>query len=640
MGGDVVAEEVVLDGSSGVLGDQLTLQFEPGVSPTYCPPPSGPNPAGITVIGPASGPPLELTVVNLGVDGSTCPGDRDVVHAVDANLTLQHALVEYSSGTLLTGSSDGIWRLDFSRVQGGTAPIVDASGPTVFMEGVELSSHDVTGRPLIDVGSGGGVHASSSAIFGNLIRGGEPLIRAGGLFHLHHAVLAGNVVLGAPLIETDLVGNQQMVRLSKTVVSRNRLLVADATAAPAAAPAMPPLGTVSPNDLCLPFAASTVGYVQRPVPQSTGGVGDYPIFAVTGGDQLPRRLVLLVSNYFVENELGAGGALIAASGAMEFLDLALVHNTVAGFGAPLLREEGASTSVRLSTARNLIDGPSSLSLNGGVFHVETSLDSLDDSGLVFFDDIASLPGVPGPLLPLRSALVSPFMPESETTTWDDCQRVLASCPNHADCGSLEAGGVDQACALDAAIRYVADPGLSELTTTWPWKSGWFTAVDRTALAGAEGIACGAQAVPFDEVFQPFHEGDGDNFTTLVDCNNEDFGIQPSLPEYDGFSSIYCTEVQGDCYTCPEGSQEPPGDDDDDDSASDDDDAGQDDDDAGDDDDSGDDDDAGGDRVEPGPACLSSGCGVAYRCSDGSVAFLPFLLMPAARRRRRRSVRRR
>ncbi len=631
MGGDPLTEDIVLDGADGNLGEAITLQFEPGVEPTYCPPASGPSGAGITLTGPP-GDALAVTIVNLSVDGPSCAGSRDVVQVVDADATLQLASLVGLDGSLLTGSGSSVWRIDFSRVQGGTAPIAIGVGPALFVEGSEFSNHAVVGS-LIDLTGGGGFHASSSAIFANVSEA-APLLRADDLFHLHHTVLSGNVVVGAPLVSSALEGDQRLVKLEKTVVSRNRLLASGATVSAAPAPAQAPVGAISGGDFCLPFGASSTPYLSRAVPTATGAPFDAPLFAVTGNDLFERRLVVMVSTFVVENEVGSGGALVASTGSNRFLDVALVHNTVAGLDAPLLREDGQSSTIRLSTARNLIDGPSSMALVGGVYHVETSLDSLDDSGAAFTAALAGIPGIPGPLLPLRSA-PGTFLEDAVTGGWSDCEKVLANCPNQTDCDALEVNGVDLACSLDAAIRYVPDPTRADLSTTWPWKSTWFGG-DRTAFAGATGISCGARDLIFDEVFQPLHQGDGDGFTTLVDCDNDRSDIQPSLPEYDGFSSIYCSEVVGDCYTCPEGSEEPPVEGDDDDSGGDDDDSALDDDDVGsDDDDSGspvDDDDAGGSVVLP-EACVGSGCGVAYHCSEGSVAFLPLLMVPAFRRRR-------
>jgi hypothetical protein len=634
-GNDPVIEDVVIDNTTGVFGSSMVIDFEPGNYPTYCPPASSPNPFGISMQGPPGNNLTALRISNLRFDGATCPGaTRDLISVVDIDLTVTLASVEANAGVVLSGSG-GVWQIQNSRFQAGTEPLIAASGATIVLEGVEVSNYDLTGASLIDNGSfGGGVSASSSAVFGNVVRGDVPLVRTGGAYRLHHSMVAGNVVLGAPLVALTMAGSQRVLRLEKSVVSRNRLLRSSTSVQAAPAASMPDVGLSIPGDLCFPFASTAVPFLGRDLPDAQGTAFDGPLFALSGDSQSTRRLALLVSNFFVENELGGGGALLELSGPMADLDVFLIHNTVDAMGVPLVRDDGQGSGTSLSTARNLIVGESSLALAGGLDHAESSLDWLDDSGTVFTDDLTDLTGLLGPSSALRDAGLPVFLPESETSTWSHCTRVLANCPNQTDCSSIPDQGLDLACALDAAIRYMPNPALDGLISTWPWESGWF-GDHRTAAAGATGIACGGHAPPFDRVLDPVPTGDGDTFTTLVDCDNEDPDIKPRLPEYDGYSSPYCDpDADDDCYTCPEGSQWPPPDDDDD--AIDDDDA-VDDDDSGppvDDDDSGPpvDDDDDSTTTEIRESCTTSGCGVSYSCRDGKIVFLPMLLIPLRRRR--------
>jgi hypothetical protein len=191
------------------------------------------------------------------------------------------------------------------------------------------------------------------------------------------------------------------------------------------------------------------------------------------------------------------------------------------------------------------------------------------------------------------------------------------------------------CALDAAAEYLpAAATLAAMSVPWPW-NGEFdlrsVSGPEGAVAGATGWWCGQHLFPWDRfIFGTKERGDGDPWTTLFDCDNDDETVTPVLPAEDGIETEDCRRLEDGCYECPDGTEVS---DDDDSTELDDDDSTQ----------TTDDDDSSGaeDPVpEPGTTrfevsgCSTSGCGIGYHCDEGViVALIPALALGWRIRRR-------
>jgi hypothetical protein len=203
---------------------------------------------------------------------------------------------------------------------------------------------------------------------------------------------------------------------------------------------------------------------------------------------------------------------------------------------------------------------------------------------------------------------------------------------------FDCSGINWYCALDEAAAYVPTPAFRDAVSfPWPWRGDLDLSdvlENDGEVPGATGWRADAHDFPWD-VLRPASQdnGDGDTFTTLLDCNNENSLIVPILPEEDGITTPDCRPTEGGCYECPDGTEV------------------TDDDDAIDDDDAVDDDDSAPEDPTPEPAptpdpgdddtslktgCAVTGCGVPYRCVDGQPvpAWLSLLLAPLGLRRRR------
>lgn len=426
-----------------------------------------------------------------------------------------------------------------------------------------------------------------------------------------------------------------------------------------------------------------------PAPYSTranpfGGLveGDGPLLRVEGpqAGALSHRLGIFRS-FFVQNEIGSA-ALISTDAAVASPQIDLIHNTVADNGqATLMSMDAAAPATMLVSARNLfieslgnVPTAPMVQLPSYVRSVTSTMNVAPAGVSWVTPGWGTMFEVTGPDVTFSS---SEFVDSGWLRALAPCMRFQQVCPASAAADCPQGPWPDVPCAVDAAVEYVPTPAfVAALGTPWPWDTGFFEPSYSQGgdAPGATGWSCSPPWNPLDRYLElritPL--GDGDGAPDLLDCDNDDASLVPSLPDYDGYSSVEC--APGTCFVCPEGSI-PVGDDDssvgDDDSAAGDDDSGMGDDDtnvgdddshpgdddsatgdddsaSGDDDTaSGDDDSAAGGGAEGdgglqhslSEGCSAQGVGAAYYCSatagnDVPGALSLVALVAGARRRRR------
>lgn len=411
------------------------------------------------------------------------------------------------------------------------------------------------------------------------------------------------VLDGGSLLHFFLGGDGQSASLWAGELSRNRLLgTGTATPGPLLSPQE---SLLSLDDFCLNGGSQGEEYASRPDLVTTGEPSSAPlvIFEAQGGSLGARATIS--RSFVVENEYGAETGLIRSEGSGASRQLALLHNTFSALQGPLVAGDGGSDS-RLVAARNLYAEAPDYELGASWSSVELTLEAMPDP-----TGWASGVGVDGIVGPALSSTSSPFTPVAEVVGWSSCERVMAACPNITDCGSLMASGIEQECALDRARSYLtSSSSAAALENPWPWENSAFVSGGPASVPGATGWTCSELSGPWD-LLGPGPLGDGDGWSSTVDCDNEDASVIPSLPDPNGIDSPDCIELAGDCYSCPDGSNIIGG---------------------------GDDDDTGSalDCADTPDSCVPTGClgcGVPLVAGPG-VALLPLLLLPLGLRRRR------
>jgi hypothetical protein len=359
----------------------------------------------------------------------------------------------------------------------------------------------------------------------------------------------------------------------------------------------------------------------------TGNAGSGSVILLEGSEGAGASALAIMKAFIVENEGSPEGAFLRTEGSLPGFQLALIHTTIAG--SPVILDASVGgPGARFSSARNiLLDSPSATVGSG--WEVEVTMDQAipnQQGWLAQFDGVSGIVGPAPPPLPddlFGDGAAFSALPEPS--------RVLALCPDLEDTDNLGPNGGEGFCALDRAAFYLPSPAAIEVGSVfWPWENSFLPSLPHGSpenMPGASGWSCDPWMGPLDQFdFGNGLEGDGDGWTTLVDCDPDvpPPPNVPNLPELNGYDTEECEEIANDCYSCP-----PDLGDDDDDAI--------DDDDAVDDDDSTptDDDDSGsGDTDISG--CAETGCGVPYRCEDGRpvAACFPLVVALGLVRRRR------
>jgi len=625
------AATIVVDNSAGAYGDRVTLSFlserSDGAPPTsMCPPLDGST--AFQFDGP-----VDLKYLVSEWHGAGCDeaaGDRGTWVEVgpDGDVVLLEVVLEAARGTspVLRVLGGGDLVVNQSRISDGDGPALDGEGNvTLFHTDLSLLAPP-RGAPVVQVT--GTLTLDNASIASNYVRDAPlvdvraaPELGAGRPLTVDRSVVVGNAVgddepvLALTLPPGDGEPRRSWVYASE--IARNQRW----TDSPALS--MPPRMDRIPRPCvqdsdCMPCGAGEHVDYQDPdqVAALVGGVpGSAPLVRVEA-DSLDRRgSIDFLKNFLVDNP-SAGGALLGVVGDdPSKLTVSFVHNTIANGDAPPLDQTGTTGVEHLISARNLVFGATSATASPPS-HAERVLDvfqSAAPSWEALFEG-----GLEGPLAP-------PFTTDSRLPSFhgEGCEAVPHFCPNitATNCfdGQSEAAMV---CLADAGRDYrPSDALLATYQVEWPWTAllldSAAPASDGANAPGATGHDClnaGDLEFPSDrtDFSGSGSAGDGDGFTTLTDCENEDDGVVPELPELDGYTTEACEPAE--CYECP--AEPAPW-------AS-----GTDDDDTTDDDDDDDDDATDDDDVSEFESCSAKGCATPF-----GGAMFPIALLALRRRSR-------
>ncbi len=636
---DLQVETTTIDASDGSLPLSLNVSLPASKSANLCPDPaSDAEEPMFDLIGPAAGDPLSVGIDFLFTESTACAANRPLARISHASLSLNSLRV--------IGGADGTFELSdmatlsvsSSRIQDLQGPILTGAGEAEFQES-ELASNLVEdGRPLLGL-SGGALRLAGSALFGNAVSGGAPLIDVVGSFAIDGGLVAGNVVGdSAPLIRastTALDGGTEYARVRDAVISRN---VLGTSSNPVPAPSLiRGIGPVGGSFSCLPEAADGLNYVDRAAASLDGPSGTAALLQIVPSSVALATVFVSQDSWWVENELS--GPVFEVVAGPSSVDLTLLQNTIEVPAGLFIDGSSAPFGSHFTAARNLIVGPAEYRMGPGWNGFEASMELFTQEDAPLVTELPAVPSLQGPYFGLGQTEVL-FMDESDVMPLGPCERLFLLCPEAIDecmAGEALTHGSPQ-CGLDRAIGWLQtlQPAFG-VAEPWPWGTVWFERAERGALANRSG------AGPRSCVdMHPGHhydraltasgvDGDADGFTSLTDCQNDSPEFRPALPLEDGYRSLSCEADEFACYLCP-----PPiaGDDDDSADADDDDSATGDDDSA-----SLDDDDSAEDAPQPPPVssspgsadCSIFGCGVAWSPSTGLASACLFLL-PLRRRR--------
>jgi len=625
-------ESIHVENGDGVLGGNLLFKYVGTAPVNGCPAPLGGEPMFLVEGDAQSELDHAVSVLGLRVDAAFCPGLGRLGDIEASAFEVVDSRFEGGAGPFLAAEQPAPeirTRVRNSRIAGVAGPLYQGNG-RFFLDGSEVSRVESGSASLIAVeGLGAGLEVSDSAIFGNVTRG-APMIATESDVLFKIVTVAGNVLMeGAPLLRPTPVEHDRTVgiTLDECVFSRNRFLTSGgATVAPAASWG-PPVGNVG----CLPSGADDRPYFDRPLPAASAPAAGAALVHLTSTQLRARWYVALLKSAVVQNELAGDGALFRVDGAVDDARVAWIHSTVDEPNAALIDGGGSGADAGFVSARNLFLQPPTHVLGPAWTRVEATMDEVHpqfESTQAFHDTLEGVVGpYPGRLGGDPSAW---FRNAADVRALPTCSRGTLMCPEY----DFDCVGDHWFCALDVAAEYVpTDELVDALEIPWPWtgEMDLETVFDPGGMVpGASGWRCEVHNHPWDtERPGGSTNGDADQFTNLIDCDNLDDGVQPVHPDEDGIMTPDCRPVKGACYRCPDGT-EVEGDDDDS--------APQDDDDAADDDDSVSPEptpDPGGSSVVR-PSCGTSGCGVHYTCEGGRiVTFLaPMFLLGGARRRRR------
>lgn len=316
---------------------------------------------------------------------------------------------------------------------------------------------------------------------------GSPLVRVDGVVDLSGSVLAENVVVGGALVLVSGAGG--LHRIERSTFSGNSLL-AEGTAV--AAPLVE--RGLATSSFCLPDGADDLPYLDRQGPIAEGVPGGVALVEFEGQGIELR----MWKSTFLGSVRGLESALVRAGGFAQ--RLLLLNNTFDESGLALDLNGGQA----FGAARNLWSGAATVQTSGGWGSFEHTMD-------VFAD---------------------------KSSTWE----------------SAFAGAV-LACALHEGVNVRLDPDFPDSTRpAWPWDTSVVADAPRGAPEnrfGMEGGRCGFEPWVTDDLLPGGGQADGDGYSSLTDCGNEDGSLVPVVPSRDGLDGGEC--VATPCWTCPDGS---------------------------------------------------------------------------------------
>lgn len=572
VGSDLQTESVSLDFSGGEWGDEVRLFFSSDGDVNYC----ASAAEEFSVTGPGGGATFEIQ--GLRTSTAVCGALDSFLQAESTSVSLQNIRAKGGTGGRISvGPSSGcVFALQQSRLDGWSeGGLTSACDLTV--ERTELASMSGA-SPIIETSDGASLSLNRSALFGNAVSG-SPLVRVDGVVDLSGSVLAENVVVGGVLVLVSGAGG--LHRIERSTFSGNSLL-AEGTAV--AAPLVE--RGLATSSFCLPDGADDLPYLGRQGPVAEGVPGDVALVEFEGQGIELR----MWKSAFLGSVRGPESVLVRAGGFAQ--RLLLLNNTFDESG-PALDLNGGQA---FGAARNLWSGAATVQTSGGWGSYEHTMDVFADKSSTWENAFAGAVRLEGPfpeLLPFppyRSAV-------SEYSEVSECERIVGVCPDVDaslcdDPNALRSGNL--ACALHEGVNVRLDPDFPDSTRpAWPWD----TSVVADALRGApenrfgmEGGRCGFEPWVTDDLLPGGGQADGDGYSSLTDCGNEDGSVVPVVPSRDGLDGGEC--VATPCWTCPDGSE-----------------AGTD-----------------PDSLEVPVGCTGRGCGFAF-----PIALLPLLWWPLRRR---------
>jgi len=360
-------ESALVDNTDGSLGEYVGIEFTNASGITWCDDGDLGRSAGFEAVG--SGASFEyFYVINARTDATTCARTRPMFDISNMDFFNSFGVVLGGPGPILLAQSStphqhGVG-FGVSVVEGVTGPVV-TSGTGVFsLQSVFAGNESSTGALIEMTGSTSPgdsntavIEMVDSVLVGNVVDGAPLMSSSEGLF-MAASVVAGNVVLGAPLIEVGPASPSLRVKhlFAEVEVSENTLLAAGGIAS-----AAPPVHNTTPASLfptmdCGPKTLQGIAVADRTAAMGSGPLGDFSLLSFTSPGT-PEEAYRIYRSYFVENELGSGGAVIDVGTSHISSEVFVLHNLFGPHAAPLLEARvrtlvpGASGSRRLGSVR-------------------------------------------------------------------------------------------------------------------------------------------------------------------------------------------------------------------------------------------------------------------------------------------------
>ena len=622
-------DQVVIDNTDGAYGQSLHLWMDTTAStPALC------DPGGLVPLLAITGAPdagFLVTIRELTTGTAFC-GEPvgPLVVATDVDVAAVGVRVVGGVGPVVDAQSSPGARTSSvsiieSRFEGIDGSAIIASGPVEVIASEVSGVQGTPGQPVIESLSDR-VELIRSALFGNVSEG-APLVSAAQTIGVAGCVVAGNVVIDGDLIRgtADMLAIGSNAGVQRSELTRNVLLDGGEAFAANIIGRDPPAGG-GQNTLCLPAGADGSRYHHRDAASWTGEPGAGALVRLDPQGVSAVDGVQLLKNVVAGNVTGPSGAILRvgplASGEVQ---VSLLHNTIDAGESITIDLMGPQDTARLVAARNLhVSGVPTLQGVGWSRGEVTMEYILTDEAAPEALPWSDLTGVTRPAFFVD--IEDPFEPSEIPTELSPCGNLTLTCSETTS--ACEDAGLlfyELQCLLDLGLHYApSDDLIAAMAQDPPWTTAWLAPsnVGAAATPGVTGWTCGTLTPPWDRVFDDdWTYGDGDGYTVMTDCENEDPDRWGVVPTVDGFHESGCDESEGSCYTCPPGSEA----DDDDSSALDDDDSS-----ALDDDDDDDDDDS---STEEGSRHGCVGCGFSWSCTDGVVPVIALLPLAFSRRRR-------
>jgi hypothetical protein len=540
-------DSLSLDVATTSLRGTLTLVTADSFATTLCRPPAlDPMTPLIDLIG-GSGSELQLQMQTGVFLPAECTVDASpVLRSRGVPVSATKVRIVGGIGPAIDVSDADLVLGDF-RIQGVAGAAVVGGGAWTLRHG-ELSSNRSPDAALIEH-AGGDLVISQTALHANLVER-APLIRSGGTASVQASYLGQNVVLGNfPL--TQFAGSERSPFSPSGIwfssIEGNRLQDSGIVTTP---PIEDPGLFPEAPPICLPLGADGLNYRHRPAPEATTeGVGLAGLFEVRGVSGAPQGAFAL-SQCLIQGNLFGGPLLTVVE--TTALQLTVIGNTIElEAPVPILRTE--DPKLGWVSSRNLLLSPfEPLTETDSLGKIEATMDFTGSEVPHPLDGANAVHTILGPTIQIDDP-DSLLLGEVAGAALSECARLNRLCPNLAEnCDTLLAGDDELPCALgNTAALIPRDDSIATLSAPWPWATQWDEQVGYMNVAGATGEDCDAGLQPFDTATNSFgNTGDGDGFTELTDCDNENVAIAPELPAAHDVIHGPCTSRLEACFSCP------------------------------------------------------------------------------------------